>query len=335
MGKGGLNRLLLTSSDLSPCGTSAQISASDKRATHIRTLLSSSTTLRIAVEKSFTHEAAPASVNADASVSITLPLSARIPARPPPPILLLIAMQRPKAMARILEYTAQLGIGAILVVAADKVEKSYWDSKLFRVDVEPKERNGLSVNSLDKQYATVDCTVETEKHVALPGRPRGLRNHPERDLLDCRQPTVRRVDHLPRVRRHLQEGITQAATDASLPSVFLHKHGILSAAASVNSEWGAAYQSRQNWAHLVLHPRARIGGQELASVTEKVENAGECGVVLAIGPEGGWMDNELDGLEGMGFSRVGLGERVLRSETAVVVALGLAHEGLRRREKGE
>lgn len=333
MGKGGLNRLLLTSCDLSPCGTFAQISASDKRATHIRTLLSGSNTLRIAVEKSFTHEAAPASVSADGTVHITLPLSARIPARPPPPILLLIAMQRPKAMARILEYTAQLGVSVILVVAADKVEKSYWDSKLFRVDVESGENNGLPVDVLDKQSATTDCAVATETDVALPGRPRGSRNHPERDLLDCRQPTVRRVDHHPRVRRHLQEGITQAATDASLPSTFLHKHGILSAAASANSEWGAAYPARQNWAHLVLHPRARTGGQELASLTEEVENAEEGGVVLAIGPEGGWTDSELEGLEEMGFSRVGLGERVLRSETAVVVALGLAHEGLRRRWK--
>lgn len=279
------------------------------------------------------HEAAPAIINADGSVRITLPLSARIPVRPPPPVLLLIAMQRPKAMARILEYAAQLGVSAILVVAADKVEKSYWDSKLFRADEDSEKDNRCSVDNLHNPCVTVDCAVTSENHLTLPGRPRGLHNHPERDLLDSKQPVVRRVDQLSRVRRHLQEGISQAAADANLPSVFLHKQGILSAATSVDSEWGAAHQQRQNWAHLVLHPRTRSEDQKLASLTEEVENAREDGVVLTIGPEGGWTDNELQGLEEVGFIRVGLGDRVLRSETAVVVALGLAHEGLRRRRE--
>ena len=45
-------------------------------------------------------------------------------------------------------------------------------------------------------------------------------------------------------------------------------------------------------------------------------------LVLAIGPEGGWIQRELDTFVARGFTPVSLGERVLRVETAVAAALG-------------
>lgn len=47
--------------------------------------------------------------------------------------------------------------------------------------------------------------------------------------------------------------------------------------------------------------------------------AGEAGAVL-IGPEGGWSEAEVERLHGLGCRPVWLGERVLRVETAAVVA---------------
>ncbi|AFU97508.1 16S rRNA (uracil(1498)-N(3))-methyltransferase [Simiduia agarivorans] len=44
-------------------------------------------------------------------------------------------------------------------------------------------------------------------------------------------------------------------------------------------------------------------------------------VALAIGPEGGYVPFEIDLLKAQGFSAVSLGERILRVETAVPVAL--------------
>jgi RsmE family RNA methyltransferase len=49
-------------------------------------------------------------------------------------------------------------------------------------------------------------------------------------------------------------------------------------------------------------------------------------VVLAIGSERGWSDNERDLLEGAGFLRLSLGSRALRTETACVAAAVLAIE---------
>jgi len=43
--------------------------------------------------------------------------------------------------------------------------------------------------------------------------------------------------------------------------------------------------------------------------------------VLAIGPEGGWTDEEFAGAESAGFQQASLGGLILRTETAVVAAL--------------
>lgn len=48
--------------------------------------------------------------------------------------------------------------------------------------------------------------------------------------------------------------------------------------------------------------------------------AGPC--VLAIGPEGGWVDAELDSLRRAGFAEVELGPRILRVETALAALVG-------------
>ena len=40
--------------------------------------------------------------------------------------------------------------------------------------------------------------------------------------------------------------------------------------------------------------------------------------LLAIGPEGGWIDFEVDKMIGSGFSSFGIGPRILRVDTAVI-----------------
>jgi RsmE family RNA methyltransferase len=45
-------------------------------------------------------------------------------------------------------------------------------------------------------------------------------------------------------------------------------------------------------------------------------------VVLAIGPEGGFIDREANTFQEIGFEAVSLGSRILRVETAVAVLIG-------------
>jgi 16S rRNA (uracil1498-N3)-methyltransferase len=51
-------------------------------------------------------------------------------------------------------------------------------------------------------------------------------------------------------------------------------------------------------------------------------------VLLAIGPEGGWNEFELHLLEAHGFTRVGLGQRTLRVDTACIALVSQAHSSL-------
>jgi len=45
-------------------------------------------------------------------------------------------------------------------------------------------------------------------------------------------------------------------------------------------------------------------------------------VILAVGPEGGWVDYEIERFEELGFQRFSLGRRILRVETALPYLFG-------------
>lgn len=73
--------------------------------------------------------------------------------------------------------------------------------------------------------------------------------------------------------------------------------------------------TRKEGMRLVLSPSAPASLAGIASLPSKVE--------LLIGPEGGLDDDELCAAQKAGFNPVRLGPRVLRTETAAVVALSV------------
>ncbi len=72
---------------------------------------------------------------------------------------------------------------------------------------------------------------------------------------------------------------------------------------------GAAPKCRR-----IAHPE---GGESFASALPSTVDE----LVVAIGPEGGWLDRELETFASLGFETVALGPWVLRVEAAVVAAL--------------
>jgi 16S rRNA (uracil1498-N3)-methyltransferase len=52
-------------------------------------------------------------------------------------------------------------------------------------------------------------------------------------------------------------------------------------------------------------------------------------VALAVGPEGGWSDDELEWFREAGWVAASLGVTILRAETAAIVASALAIDALR------
>ncbi|HTE49605.1 MAG TPA: RsmE family RNA methyltransferase [Kofleriaceae bacterium] len=66
---------------------------------------------------------------------------------------------------------------------------------------------------------------------------------------------------------------------------------------------------------LIAHPRAD------APIEAIVRPGARAPVLIAIGPEGGWIDRELDSFAALGFAPVHLGAPVLRVEAAVAALL--------------
>jgi 16S rRNA (uracil1498-N3)-methyltransferase len=73
---------------------------------------------------------------------------------------------------------------------------------------------------------------------------------------------------------------------------------------------------------VVAEPAAEI------SLTDALRDGARGRVLLAIGPEGGWTAFELDLLVAHGFQAVGIGPRTLRTDTACIALLALAHDAL-------
>jgi len=68
----------------------------------------------------------------------------------------------------------------------------------------------------------------------------------------------------------------------------------------------------------VFHP----DGEPVVQALQRVKGGR---VLVAVGPEGGWTDFEVDLLRSRGFSCVSMGRRILRSDTACIAALALVH----------
>jgi 16S rRNA (uracil1498-N3)-methyltransferase len=69
-------------------------------------------------------------------------------------------------------------------------------------------------------------------------------------------------------------------------------------------------------------PAVKLLAHPGAPAIETAAPRGPAPIVLAIGPEGGWIAREVDTFVARGFSPVSLGVPILRVETAVAAALG-------------
>jgi 16S rRNA (uracil1498-N3)-methyltransferase len=80
-----------------------------------------------------------------------------------------------------------------------------------------------------------------------------------------------------------------------------------------------AETSDVDW-RLVAHPKGETVG--LPSV-DSLSSGEDCRIVAAIGPEGGFSDEEIAVAVEVGWRRIGLGPRILRIETAAVLLAGI------------
>ena len=111
----------------------------------------------------------------------------------------------------------------------------------------------------------------------------------------------------------LIEGLQQAR-DTRLPQVSIHRQFRI----LVEDQLDALFPSG---VRLVADPS---GSPSIANALAGRDER----VLLAIGPEGGWNEFELNLLAKHGFTRVGLGQRTLRVDTACIALLSQVHSSL-------
>ncbi|HUP40399.1 MAG TPA: RsmE family RNA methyltransferase [Vicinamibacterales bacterium] len=112
----------------------------------------------------------------------------------------------------------------------------------------------------------------------------------------------------------LIEGLQQAR-DTRLPTVSIHRRFKVLVEDELDGLFGRGLR-------LVADPAAtrRAGPVVRESVGERV--------LLAVGPEGGWNEFEVQLLETHGFQPVGMGSRTLRTDTACIALLALVHDAI-------
>jgi RsmE family RNA methyltransferase len=66
----------------------------------------------------------------------------------------------------------------------------------------------------------------------------------------------------------------------------------------------------------------RAGLESPAQIID-ISDCAASGAQIAIGPEGGFAPEELEAFDLSGFRRVGMGPRVLRTETAAIAAIAV------------
>ena len=165
-------------------------------------------------------------------------------AAPAPWIDLVLAPPRPRAMKRLLPQLAALGVGRIVLVGAEKVEKAFWGAQLLREEVH---------------------------------RPLFI------------------------------DGLMQSGTSA-VPKIQIEKNFHRYAAGRLDEDFSGTARK------FVAHPSTSNSNAETRN--QKPETSAR--IALAIGPEGGWTDEEVEMLESHGFERYSLGPRILRTDTAAI-----------------
>jgi RsmE family RNA methyltransferase len=159
--------------------------------------------------------------------------------QPPPPalpLILVLALPRPKMLRRIIQNVTALGVKQIFLVNSWRVEKSFWQSPLL---------------ADDKLVTYCRLGLEQAKDTVMPG------------IYKKRFFSRFVKNELPQICRNTQCITAHPKTDGMCP-------------AGVNQP-----------------------------------------VTLAVGPEGGWIDLEVQTLADIGFVPYGLGPRILTVETAV------------------
>lgn len=263
--------------------------ADDERAVHVREVLRAKPgqALRVAMLERGMGEAV-CRFGPGGGLELEFPDPAALrPAPPPLPLTVLLGHPRPPVMQRLLKDLNASGAARVFVAAAELGEKSYLQSRLWRDDGagRPACRRFLEQGAQQGGQAFL---CQTRRFYSLNRAVDALHPAAEAAVAALGQGEAWPAD------RPAPYGDPPAGAQIRLrfdlgPGLA----PLLDLAAAWAREW-------------------RGGASPPAG-----------GVVAAVGPERGWTERERDLLDGRGFVGCGLGDRILRTETACNLAVGV------------
>ncbi|MCC6767346.1 MAG: 16S rRNA (uracil(1498)-N(3))-methyltransferase [Deltaproteobacteria bacterium] len=177
-----MNTLLLAPGELAAARDGIVRLAADRRVAHVQAVHRAAvgTVLRVGVLGGRLGAATVARLD-DAGLELAVTLDRDPP--PPLPLALVLGLPRPKVVRRVLQAAATLGVKRLCLVAAWRVEKSYWESPLLAADAVQAEL----VLGLEQAGDTILPTVTLHRRFkpfvedelpALAAGTRGLVAHP-------------------------------------------------------------------------------------------------------------------------------------------------------------
>ncbi|EDO08509.1 RNA methyltransferase family protein [Babesia bovis T2Bo] len=178
--------------------------------------------------------------------AITVRLSDKFLSDVPPerPLIdLVVGIPRPRSLDKLLQYSASMGVGRILLVCSSRVELDYLKS--HQLEMQNIEESLL----LGMEQGVTTYMPEVQIHRSLGSLQRSLEKEPMATRL-----------------------IAHPGTEDTLGSLGITSH---------------------------------LSGP----------------ILVAIGPEGGWLDHEVDFYASLGFRKFNIGERILRAEVAAVAII--------------
>ena len=133
-----MNLILVETHELKgqgPQDSYSSVRLTDRRADHIRDVHKAQVDdlLKVGLLNGFIGQGRVISVDSDA-VELLLDFSNAFSAPEPLPVVLVLALPRPKMLRRILQASASMGVKEIWIIHSYRVDKSYWSSPLLDED---------------------------------------------------------------------------------------------------------------------------------------------------------------------------------------------------------
>jgi 16S rRNA (uracil1498-N3)-methyltransferase len=203
---------------------------------------------------------------------------------------------------------AEVRLGTIISICDDRVEFALGSSRAEKAH--PKITLALAIFKFDRMEWAIEKCTEIGVARILPVIARRTDAH-------LAAAAVKRHERWQRiVRQAAEQSRRSAPPEIAGPVKLKDLPGVLPAGALTRI--------------VLAESLAEFEATRLADILRSSSQSQPTDVALAVGPEGGWADEELSWFRKAGWIAASLGDTILRAETAAIVATALALEAMLR-----